>query len=59
MNAQEEQFGDERVAEVVSQCKGSSASQIIDHIVTAVKNHVAGTPQSDDITIVVVQRKKQ
>jgi sigma-B regulation protein RsbU (phosphoserine phosphatase) len=58
MNAQEEQFGDERVAEVVSQCKGSSASQIIDHIVTAVKNHVAGTPQSDDITIVVVQRKK-
>ena len=56
MNAQEEQFGEERIAAVIDQHKNSSASEIIDHLVAAVKNHAAGHPQSDDITIVVMRR---
>lgn len=59
MNAQEEQFGEERIAAVIDQHRNAPVSEIIDHLVAAVKNHAAGHPQSDDITVVVVRRKKQ
>lgn len=59
MNAQEEQFGEERVAAVINQHRNAPVTEIIDHLVAAVKTHAAGHPQSDDITVVVVRRKKQ
>jgi sigma-B regulation protein RsbU (phosphoserine phosphatase) len=58
MNAQEEMFGEERIAEVINQHKHAPASEIIDHLVSAVKTFAAGYPQSDDITVVVVRRKQ-
>jgi sigma-B regulation protein RsbU (phosphoserine phosphatase) len=59
MNAEEDMFGDDRIAAVLDQHKHAPASEIIDRLVSAVKNHAAGHPQSDDITVVVVRRKKQ
>ena len=59
MNAEEEMFGDDRIAAVLDQHKLAPASEIINQLVAAVKNHAAGHPQSDDITVVVVRRKKQ
>jgi sigma-B regulation protein RsbU (phosphoserine phosphatase) len=59
MNSEEEQFGDDRIAAVLDQHKHAPASEIIDHLVAAVKKHAAGYPQSDDITVVVMRRKKQ
>jgi sigma-B regulation protein RsbU (phosphoserine phosphatase) len=58
MNAQEEMFGEERIAAVIDQHKNAPASEIIDHLVSAVKTFAAGYPQSDDITVVVMRRKK-
>ncbi len=58
MNAEEELFGDDRIAVVLDQHKHAPASQIIDGLVAAVKKHAAGYPQSDDITVVVMRRKK-
>jgi phosphoserine phosphatase RsbU/P len=58
MNAEEEQFGDDRIAAVLDEHKHAPASEIIDHLVAAVKKHAAGHPQSDDITVVVMRRKK-
>ena len=58
MNAQEDMFGEERIAAVIDQHKHAPASEIIDHLVSAVKTFAAGHPQSDDITVVVMRRKK-
>jgi phosphoserine phosphatase RsbU/P len=58
MNAQEEMFGEERIAAVIDQQKNAPASEIIDHLFAAVKTFAAGYPQSDDITVVVMRRKK-
>jgi phosphoserine phosphatase RsbU/P len=57
MNAQEEMFGEERIAAVIDEHKLAPASEIIDHLVSAVKTFAAGYPQSDDITVVVMRRK--
>jgi sigma-B regulation protein RsbU (phosphoserine phosphatase) len=57
MNAQEGMFGEERIAAVIDQHKLAPASEIIDHLVSAVKTFAAGYPQSDDITVVVMRRK--
>jgi sigma-B regulation protein RsbU (phosphoserine phosphatase) len=58
MNVKEEMFGEERIAAVIDQHKDAPASEIIDHLVSAVKTFAAGHPQSDDITVVVMRRKK-
>jgi phosphoserine phosphatase RsbU/P len=58
MNAREEMFGEERIAAVIDQHKLAPATEIIDHLVSAVKTFAAGYPQSDDITVVVMRRKK-
>ncbi len=56
MNAEEEMFGDDRIAALLDQHKYAPASEIIDQLVAAVKKHANGYPQSDDITVVVVRR---
>jgi phosphoserine phosphatase RsbU/P len=58
MNVQEEMFGEERIAAVIDQHRLAPASEIIDHLVSAVKTFAAGHPQSDDITVVVMRRTK-
>ena len=58
MNAAEDMFGDEGVAAVLDQHQQASPAEVINALVAAVKKHAAGYPQSDDITVVVVRRKK-
>jgi sigma-B regulation protein RsbU (phosphoserine phosphatase) len=50
------QFGEARLAEVISSCLSSSASDIIDAIIMAVRAHAGSAPQADDMTIVVIKR---
>lgn len=57
MNAQEEMFGEERIAAVIDQHKSEPATEIVEHLISAVKTFAAGYPQSDDITVVVMRRK--
>jgi sigma-B regulation protein RsbU (phosphoserine phosphatase) len=56
MNAKDEEFGEKRLMAVVRENWGDSSSELIEKIVTAVKMHAGDTPQSDDITLVVVKR---
>jgi sigma-B regulation protein RsbU (phosphoserine phosphatase) len=54
MNEKEEQFGRERMLEVVKACKGSSDAAV-KAVVQAVQKHAAGYEQSDDITLLMLK----
>lgn len=56
MNGNQVQFGDVRLQEVIRSHKTESASALLDTIVDAVKSHVGGAPQMDDITLMVIKR---
>lgn len=56
MNATEDMFGEERIAETITRHAQAPAGELIEQLVGAAKHHAAGHPQTDDITIVVVRR---
>ncbi len=58
MNAQEDEFGELRLQEIIKENKKESAEHIIEVISSDVKNYTGNTLQSDDITMVVVKFKK-
>jgi phosphoserine phosphatase RsbU/P len=53
MNAQEVDFTEERLEEVLKTVRSKSPSEIIRSIQAALEEHTQGTPQSDDITMLV------
>ena len=55
-NADEVEFGEQRLAEALSRHRDKTASELIDGVVAAVKSHTGSTPQADDITLVVLKR---
>ncbi|MCX6137842.1 MAG: SpoIIE family protein phosphatase [Ignavibacteriales bacterium] len=55
-NPNQEQFGEERLQELLLAHRDLSASEIIDTIVREVRKHAGANPQSDDITIMVIKR---
>ncbi|MEE9167493.1 MAG: GAF domain-containing SpoIIE family protein phosphatase [Candidatus Neomarinimicrobiota bacterium] len=59
MDAHEEEFGEERLEEVVKDNLDVSSEELIDGIVSAVRSHAGDAPQMDDITLVVVKRNKE
>jgi sigma-B regulation protein RsbU (phosphoserine phosphatase) len=56
MNNWQEEFGEGRLLEVVMKNREAAANALIEKIIQAVKQHAGQTPQSDDITLVVVKR---
>jgi serine phosphatase RsbU (regulator of sigma subunit) len=50
-------FGEEALLDVVRRHVGGTAAEIKEAVLTAVARHTAGTPQSDDITLVVLKRQ--
>jgi sigma-B regulation protein RsbU (phosphoserine phosphatase) len=56
LNEKDEEFGEERLLEVVNSNLNESALKIIDQVFESVKSYVNGMPQSDDITIVVIKK---
>ena len=56
VNAQQEQFGEERLARLLAECRTLSAEQTIESIVGAVRKHAGAVSQADDITVVVLKR---
>jgi serine phosphatase RsbU (regulator of sigma subunit)/ligand-binding sensor domain-containing protein len=52
----DEEFGEARLEELVLQGRGSSARQLIDHIFAEVARHAGKSPQTDDMTLVVIRR---
>jgi sigma-B regulation protein RsbU (phosphoserine phosphatase) len=57
MNEYREQFGAERLAEVVRRERGWSVRTVIENIFTAVSAHAGGAFQADDTTVVMLERK--
>jgi len=56
INTGQEQFGQDRLAAIISEHKDLSAAELIDMIIAAVKAHAGNTPQIDDMTLVVIRR---
>ncbi|TSA16724.1 MAG: GAF domain-containing protein [Betaproteobacteria bacterium] len=55
-DANGEQFGEHRVAEIVQAHRGKSAAELSAILLEAVQSFAAGAPQEDDITVVLVKR---
>lgn len=57
MNVQSEEFGEPRLqALAAASGEAAPAGEIVRTIISAVQQHAAGAPQSDDITLLVVRR---
>jgi sigma-B regulation protein RsbU (phosphoserine phosphatase) len=55
MNAADDEFDEPRLMEAVRSGAGLNASELIDHVMGACDAFVAGAPQHDDMTLVVVR----
>jgi phosphoserine phosphatase RsbU/P len=55
MNAEEVDFTEERLEEVLKTVRTKSPSEVIHGIQAALETHTQGTPQSDDITMLVLR----
>ncbi len=56
MNPRRQLFDEERLIEVLRRTHQLSPEEIIDRIMDAVATFTAGTPQADDVTMVVIKR---
>jgi sigma-B regulation protein RsbU (phosphoserine phosphatase) len=56
MSPAHEQFGRERLMELLRANRGLAVREVTQKIVEEVRRHEAGAPQSDDITLVAVKR---
>ena len=57
MNSFEEEFGEDRVLQIVQNNRDKSATELIEKILAAVNGFSEGAPRMDDMTLVVVKRK--
>ena len=56
-NAAEEEFGEERLAEVLRCRRGEPAGAIVKAVTESLSQFASGAPQADDITLVVAKRQ--
>ncbi len=55
-NPSDEEFGEERLAELVASMREQAAADIVDAIHAAVAGFTEGAPAADDITVVIARR---
>jgi sigma-B regulation protein RsbU (phosphoserine phosphatase) len=55
MNAEDEQFGEDRLMRAVEEMDGVDATQTREHILSRVRTFLNGTPAQDDMTLVVLR----
>jgi sigma-B regulation protein RsbU (phosphoserine phosphatase) len=55
-NAEGEEFGEDRLVEVLRQHRGAGPGHILDAVEQAVIRHSQGGKASDDLTLLIVQR---
>ena len=54
-NQDGDEFGRVRIVQVVSECADQKAETVLDHLVAAVRAFSHGTPQADDMTLLVLR----
>lgn len=52
-----DEFGEERLAAIVSSHRDAPAAQIVDRTITAIDQFAGAAPQFDDITIMIIKRQ--
>lgn len=59
MNQEDEEFGEQRLAQVLNQHldDGSSGAAVMERLEEQIRMHAGETPQSDDITMIYVDRR--
>lgn len=55
MDEKEEEFGDERVKTLIQKDPSLTSQELLNKVVTEVEGFSAGSPQADDITMVIVK----
>ena len=55
MNCRFEEFGEDRLLEVVTAARGLSPEEVIERSFEAVRQHAGGAPQTDDMTMVALK----
>ena len=55
MNAADEEWGEERFMEAIGPNRALPARALIDRLITSADTFVAGAPQHDDMTLLVVR----
>lgn len=58
MNTAEEEFGVDRLRDVLHRLRDQSAKTIVDGVFEAIEYHVGDAPQHDDITLMVIKRNR-
>jgi sigma-B regulation protein RsbU (phosphoserine phosphatase) len=58
VNLKDEEFGEERLIECIKNNRWDKASDLVDHIFRAVQQHSGDAAQMDDMTLLVIRRKK-
>lgn len=56
MNSFEEEFGEQRLQEMIQAYRDQSARKMVDIIIAAVNDFVSGNEQTDDITLICIKR---
>lgn len=56
MDARQEEFGEQRLQEAVLYCAEYSAQEIVNYVVSVVREHIGGGQAADDMTLVAVKR---
>ncbi len=57
MNEELEEFGEERLREIIVLYRARSANELIEKIISSVKIFTGGVPQNDDMTLIILKRK--
>ena len=57
MNAENEEFGEQRLQDVIAQNHQATSFELLEAVINSVKQHAGNTPQSDDVTLVIITRK--
>jgi sigma-B regulation protein RsbU (phosphoserine phosphatase) len=55
MNSHDEEWGEERMIEVLERCDGSDAASIAKSVILAADVFVNGAPQHDDMTVLTMR----
>lgn len=55
-NDAEDEFGDDRLLDVLRETAGKPAAVVLDRVMAAIDDFAGGTPQFDDITLLVARR---
>jgi len=57
MNEQDEEFGEERLVNIVREARSKSAQFLCGHLIKNVRQFASDTAEVDDMTLVVIKGK--